>query len=440
MMGMTSVTVGIISVIAIVVSIYAGAHIAIALGTISFIGVILIRGNVEVAVDLLSLAMADSIADEAFATVPAFVMMGLVVSRAGLGRDIYEFADELFRPVRGGLGIATVAANAIFASVTGSSIASASVFTKVAIPEMLRFGYGRRFAVGVVAGSSVLGMIIPPSVMLIIYAVVTEQSVGAMFLAGVVPGLLLTVAYCTSIPLLHAFAPGFVGGRAGRAEAAPLAKLVMDLATKVGPVALLVFIVLGGIYGGVLTPVESGAAGTIAAMIMGFIKRRLSWEAIWQALVETGHISANILFLIIAASIYSRMLGVAGLPTLFGEWLASINLPFAGFMVIYVLLLLALGTIIDTASIILIVVPLFLHALEPFNVNLIWFGIVTVIGAEIGLLTPPFGISCFVIKAAIGDQSISLRDVFMGALPFAAVMLLVLGVLIAFPRLSLLFI
>lgn len=440
MMGMTSVTVGIISVIAIVISIYAGAHIAIALGTISFIGVILIRGNVEVAVDLLSLAMADSIADEAFATVPAFVMMGLVVSRAGFGRDIYEFADELFRPVRGGLGIATVAANAVFASVTGSSIASASVFTKVAIPEMLRFGYGRRFAVGVVAGSSVLGMIIPPSVMLIIYAVVTEQSVGAMFLAGVVPGLLLTVAYCVSIPLFHVLAPGFVGGGAVRAPAAPLAKLATDLATKVGPVALLVFIVLGGIYGGVLTPVESGAAGTIAAMIMGFIKRRLGWNAIWQALVETGHISANILFLIIAASIYSRMLGVAGLPTLFGEWLGSLNLPFAGFMAVYVLLLLALGTIIDTASIILIVVPLFLHALEPFNVNLIWFGIITVIGAEIGLLTPPFGISCFVIKAAIGDPSISLRDIFLGALPFATVMLLVLGVLIAFPRLSLVFI
>jgi len=437
MMGMTSVTVGIASVIAIVISIYAGAHIAIALGTISFVGVILIRGNVDVAVDLLSLAMADSIADEAFATVPAFVMMGLVVSRAGLGRDVYEFADALFRPVRGGLGIATVAANAIFASVTGSSIASASVFTKVAIPEMLRFGYGRRFAVGVVAGSSVLGMIIPPSVMLIIYAVVTEQSVGAMFLAGVIPGLLLSAAYCVSIPLFHVFAPGFVGGGSSRASAAPLARLAKDLATKVGPVALLVVIVLGGIYGGVLTPVESGAAGTIAAMIIGFIKRRLRWDAIWQALVETGHISANILFLIIAASIYSRMLGVAGLPTLFGEWLASINLPFAGFMFVYVLLLLALGTIIDTASIILIVVPLFLHALEPFNVNLIWFGIVTVIGAEIGLLTPPFGISCFVIKAAIGDPSISLRDVFMGALPFAAVMLLVLTVLIAFPRLSL---
>lgn len=194
---------------------------------------------------------------------------------------------------------------------------------------------------------------------------------------------------------------------------------------------------LGGIYGGVLTPVESGAAGTVAAAIMGGLKRRLNTQAIWGALVDTGHITANILFLIIAASIYSRLLGIAGLPTLFGEWLSAIHLPFAGFMVIYVLLLLALGTIIDTASIILIVVPLFLPALQPFNINLVWFGIITVVGAEIGLLTPPFGISCFVIKATIDDPSISLNDVFMGALPFAVVMLLVLIVLIVFPQISL---
>jgi tripartite ATP-independent transporter DctM subunit len=381
--------------------------------------------------------MADSVADEAFATVPAFVMMGLVVSRAGLGRDIYDFAHDLFRPLRGGLGVATVAANAVFASVTGSSIASASVFTKVAVPEMLRFGYGRRFAVGVVAGSSVLGMIIPPSVMLIIYAVVTEQSVGAMFLAGVVPGLLLAFVYCLAIPLLHRFAPRYVGGAAVSGGWPSPARLAAGLVTQVGPIAALVALVLGGIYGGVLTPVESGAAGTVAAVLIGLAKRRLDRAALWSALVETGRITANILFLIIAASIYSRMLGIAGLPTLFGEWLAAVDMSFFGLMLMYVLVLLALGTIIDTASIILIVVPLFLQALEPFNVHLVWFGIITVIGAEIGLLTPPFGISCFVIKAALGEASISLRDVFMGAAPFAALMLAVLWLLIAFPGISL---
>ncbi|MCO5123512.1 MAG: TRAP transporter large permease [Rhizobacter sp.] len=436
-MELSSTTVGIASLIAIVMLIYSGLHIAVALGLVSFVGVLLLKGDFDLGLNLLGLAIADSVSDEAFATVPLFVMMGLVVSRCGLGRDVYEFANDIFRGLRGGLGVATVAANAIFAAVTGSSIASASVFSKVAVPEMRRYEYGKRFTVGIVAGSSVLGMIIPPSVMLIIYAVVTEQSVGAMFLAGVLPGILLAVAFCLAIVLFAAFVPRFVGGVDAPGEALPLGTLARDAVTKLGPVLLLVVVVLGGIYGGILTPVESGAAGTVAAAILGLIKRRLTPQAIWGALVDTGHITANILFLIIAASIYSRMLGIAALPTMFGEWLATLQMSFGAFMVLYVLLLLALGTIFDTASIILIVVPLFLPALEPLHINLVWFGIVTVVGAEIGLLTPPFGISCFVIKATIDDPSITLNDVFMGALPFAAVMLVVLVLLIAFPQISL---
>ena len=251
------------------------------------------------------------------------------------------------------------------------------------------------------------------------------------------PGFLLAFAYCAAIALMVLIAPRFVGGGSSGLARPALAALARDGLSKLGPVLLLVVIVLGGIYGGILTPVESGAAGTVVAAILGALKRRLTLKAIWGALVDTGHITANILFLIIAASIYSRMLGIAGLPTLFGEWLGGVQLSFAGFMAIYVLLLLLLGTIIDTASIILIVVPLFLPALEPFGINLVWFGIVTVVGAEIGLLTPPFGISCFVIKATIDDPSITLNDVFLGALPFAAVMLLVLLLLIVFPQISL---
>ncbi len=436
-MDLSSTTVGIASLIAIVTLIYSGLHIAVALGLVSFIGVLLLKGNFDLALDLLGLAIADSVSDEAFATVPLFVMMGLVVSRCGMGRDVYEFANGVFRGLRGGLGIATVAANAVFAAVTGSSIASASVFAKVAVPEMRRYAYGRRFTVGIVAGSSVLGMIIPPSVMLIIYAVVTEQSVGAMFLAGVLPGILLAVAFCVAIVLFAHFFPRFVGGESADQQARPLGQLAADAVTQLGPVLLLVVVVLGGIYGGILTPVESGAAGTVVAALLGLVKRRLTPQAIWGALVDTGHITANILFLITAASIYSRMLGIAALPTMFGEWLATLQMSFAAFMALYVLLLLALGTIFDTASIILIVVPLFLPALEPLGINLVWFGIVTVVGAEIGLLTPPFGISCFVIKATIDDPSVTLNDVFMGALPFAAVMLAVLVLLIAFPQISL---
>ena len=436
---MTGIEIGIASVVIIVLLIYGGLYITVALGLVSFVGVWIIREDIDIAVNLLSLAVADTVSHEVFATIPLFVLMGLIVGQAGLGKDVYEVANNLFYRIRGGLGIATVAANAVFASITGSSIASASVFTRVSVPEMRRFGYRARFAVGVVAGSSVLGMLIPPSAMLIIYAIVTDQSVGHLFVAGIVPGIVLSVAYSVAILGTAYLAPEMIGGggESGDGDEAWRSLTIVDIFWKLSPVVLLVLVVLGGIYTGWVTPVEAGAAGSLAAMIVAVFKRALSWKDLWEVLVETGHITATILFLLIAASMYSRMLGVAALPTMFGEWLQGLDLGLMAIMTIYVVLLIFLGTIIDTASIILIVVPLFLPVIEAFGGSLIWFGIVTVVGAEIGLLTPPLGISCFVIKSTINDPTISLFDIFSGAFPFAVIMLLVLILLIAYPSLSL---
>ncbi|MGE3643645.1 MAG: TRAP transporter large permease [Beijerinckiaceae bacterium] len=436
---MFGVELGIASVIAIVIAIYCGVYVAVALGLVSFIGVWLYRGSIDTAINLLALATADSVSHEVFATVPLFALMGILASEIGLGADAYQVAHQMFRRVKGGLGIATVAANALFAAITGSSIASASVFTRISVPEMLRYGYTKRFSVGVVAGSSVLGMLIPPSAMLIIYAIVTEQSVGKMFIAGFVPGFLLAAAYGVAIFAMAHFVPGFVGGTARDKDDATQTTLMgwRETANKLIPILALVLIVLGGIYQGFFTPEEAGAAGSLGALVIGILKRRVTWRGLWRVLVETGHITAAILFLIIAASMYSRMLGVAALPTMFGEWLASLNIGMTGLMIIYVVLLIALGTIIDTASIILIVVPLFLSAVEALGGDIIWFGIVTVIGAEIGLLTPPLGISCFTIKSTLNSPDITLKDIFAGALPFALIMLAVLILIIAFPKLSL---
>lgn len=436
---MGGIEVGIISVVLIVSLIYLGLYIPVALGLVSFLGVWVIRDNPNIAVALLSESIGDTISELVFASVPLFALMGLIVSKAGLGKDVYEVANFAFYRIRGGLGIATVAANAIFASITGSTIASASVFTRVAVPEMRRFGYRTRFTVGVVAGSSVLGMLIPPSAMLIIYAIVTEQSIGRMFIAGIIPGILLAIAYGILILILAYVVPRFVGGQESASIAAEdwAQQSWTDLLKKIVPVVVLVLVVLGGIYGGVFTPTEAGAAGSLAALGIAVLKRNFTWRDLWEVLVETGYITATILFLIISASMYSRMLGVAALPTVFGEWLTGFDLSLNELMIIYVLLMVLLGTIIETASIILIVVPLFLVVLDSFNVDLIWFGIITVVGAEIGLLTPPLGISCFVIKSAINDPTVSLADIFAGAFPFAVTMFFVLLILIAYPQLSL---
>ena len=431
---MSPVEIGLLSIVAIIVLIYLGVYIPIALGVVSFAAIWLIRDNVDLSFALLKIAIGDSAMEYTFATIPLFTFMGLIVAKAGLGADIYSVMNQGFRRVTGGIGMATVGANAAFAAVTGSSIASASVFSKMSVPEMLSFDYNPRFAVGVVAGSSVLGMIIPPSAMLIIYSFVAEQSVGEMFLAGILPGLLLAAAYVAAIWVMARLTPGFVGG--SKVETGTLMPW-SEIALKTLPTAGLIAVVLGGIYTGWTTPVEAGAAGSLLGIVIAALRGRINLKSFWETVIETGHITAAILFLITAASMYARMLGIAGLPGALQDMLAANEFTFFRIMLILVLLMLFLGTILDTASIILIVVPLFLPLIEDLGLSLVWFGIVAVVAAESGLLTPPLGLSCFVIKATLDDDRIALKDVFLGALPFAFVMLLVLILLIRFPALSL---
>ena len=436
---MSGLEIGIFSVLAILVLIYSGLYVPVALGLISFIGVWLLRGTLEAPVYLLTLSAANSIEDYVFGVIPLFVLMGLLVSQSELGRDIYEVANVALRRLRGGLGVATVAANAAFAAITGVSIASAAVFTRLSVPEMMRFGYRPRFAVGVVAGSSVLGMLIPPSVMLIIYALIAEQSVADLFTAGIVPGLLLSLAYSVAIIFMAYVFPNYVGGPDASERAALMQRTMglMEMTKKLSPLVVLIALVLGGIYGGLFTPTEAGAVGALGALVTALIRRKLDRGRLWAVAVETGHITASILFLIVAATMYSRMLAMSGLPNDLGLWIAQVDLGLYGILTIYVLLLIVMGTILDTTSIILVMVPLFIPVLAPFGINLVWFGIVTIVGAEIGLLTPPLGIACYVIKSTLADDRISLYDIFAGALPFAAIMLLVLILLIVFPSLSL---
>ena len=431
---MDPLTIGMLSVGAIVVLVYLGLYIPVALGLVSFVSIWMMSGKSILAFNFLKVAVGDGVTEYNFATIPLFTLMGLLVSKARLGRDIYDVMNSAFSRVLAGVGMATVGANAIFAAVTGSSIASASVFTKIAVPQMLRYNYNKRFAVGVVAGSSVLGMIIPPSAMLIIYSFVAEVSVGDMFLAGIIPGLLLTAVYMVAIYLMARFWPSFIGDDIKIDDMPAMDR--GEMFQKAWPVLALIVLVLGGIYTGWLTPVEAGAAGASLALIIALVRRSMSRQEFWETLVETGHITAAILLLIAMASFYSRMLGYAGLPNQLDSLLQEWDLSFFQIMLLYVILMLILGTLLDTASIILIVVPLFITLIESQGLSLIWFGIVTVIGAEIGLLTPPLGISCFVIKSTLNDPNISLKDVFLGSLPFALLMLLVLIVIIQYPILS----
>ncbi len=431
------IQVGLVAIGFMLFLIFSGAHIAVVLIMLSFLGIWLIRDNPKVAMRSLALAADGAINRYLFGVVPLFVLMGLIVDAADIGRDAYRVAAWLLQKIRGGLGIATVAANAVFASITGISIASAAVFSRVAVPQMVANGYNNRFALGVVAGSSVLGMLIPPSLLLIIYGVLAEQSVGALFLAAIVPGGILALVFGVGIYLMALLRPRLVM----QSERPVLieGENWSSAARKLFPIATLVVIVLGGIYSGFFTPTEAGAAGAAAAILVALAKGSLTWAKFWRVLVDTGLVSVSILMLIIAASMYSRMLTLSTIPQETTQFFSEMGLGLFGFMLIYLVLVVVMGMILDSTSIMLILLPLCLPIVNELGGDLIWFGIVTVIAVEIGLLTPPFGLTVYVVKATIADRNTTLGDIFAGTFPFVVMMTLVTLLLTFVPALSLVF-
>lgn len=427
---MTPIAIGLLSVGVILLLIIVGMPIAIAFLFVSFLGLLAMRGDLTIVSNMLAISAGDAISEYVFGVIPLFVFMGLLVIKAGLGRDSYEVANQAFRKVPGALGMSTVGGNAIFAAITGVSVASATVFTKLAVPEMLRYGYHPRFAVGVVAGSSILGMLIPPSLLFILFGILTETSIGSLFMAGVLPGLILSVCYCAMILTWAKLRPDHFGaGRKATARFMPTSELLQ----KILPITALVFAVLGGLYGGLVTATEAGAVGCAGALIIALLKRALTLRSFWDLVLKTGAITTALLVLIISANLYSRMLALTGLPAQLGDWFQHLDLGLYAMLGIYVLILLVLGCIMDSASILFLVVPLVLPVFNALGVDLVWLGVITIITIEIGLLTPPFGMAAFIVKQALDDPTITLKDIFLGSMPFAATMLMVVGLLIAFP-------
>jgi tripartite ATP-independent transporter DctM subunit len=437
---MSDIAIGALCFLASLVLIQSGMNIGVALMLLSFIGVWAIK-SLAVAGKLLASSVSTSIASDAYAVIPMFVLMGLFVSATNMGRDTFDVAALVLRRIRGALGMATVAANAVFAACTGTTIASASVFTKVAVPEMMRHGHTPKFSVGVVAGSSVLGMLIPPSILMIIFGVIANVSIGDLFTSGILPGILLSVAFCVTILLLSYLRPGLVAADPAALQGkyhGPLAGASSwQLIVKMLPIIVLVGIVLGGIYGGFFTPTEAGGAGALTAFVIALVRRELTLKIFWQLALETGRVTAAICFLLMAAALYSQMLTLSGLPYSVGQWLQQAELGFLSILIGYLVVLLILGCFLDSVSIMLIVLPFVIPVFEAFGVNLVWLGLISIIAIEIGLLTPPLGLAVFVVKANLEDQRITTWDIFMGTMPMTITMGVVLIICVLFPWLSL---
>ena len=342
--ALTPVQIAIMSLVGLVVGVAIGMPIAFALLALSSIGIWFVRDNFTIAENALGLSAGGTIRSYEFGVVPLFVIMGLMLDKADVGRDAFVVSCALLRKIKGGLGIATVMANAIFASITGSSMASAAVFSRISVFPMVETGYTKRFAVGIVAGSSVLGMLIPPSILMIIYGLIAEASIGKLFIAEIFPGILLSIAYSILIVFSRHFSRSLPASPSrSTSRRYPGGDLCSTL-----PVIAIVAVVMGGIYLGVFTPTEAGAVGALAAFVVAGVRKRLSFRVIRDVVLETGYISAAILFLFIAANNYGRMLTISGLPLQLSSVITNYEVGIATFLAFHFLILLFLGMILDS--------------------------------------------------------------------------------------------
>ena len=438
------------SLVILLVLILASVQIGIALGVASVIGVYLAYGDVQIALSILGSTAYDAIRSHALAVIPLFMLMGEIISRSGAAADLYRLCDRALGRLPGRLAAATVLGNAAFAAVSGVAIASAATFSRIAYPEMRRSGYAKSYALGVIAGSGSLGMLIPPSVLLIVWAILTEGSVGALFVAGVIPGLLLGLAfviYCTLKAVANpAVAPDVAPDVAfdvppdeGRAESRqpderPSVGLKHQLISAGGILGLVV-LVLGGIWSGVFTPTEAAGFGALGSIVLGYA-RGMRRRAFMQAIYNAGRYTAPIMFLLIAGSMYAKLLAVSGGIDLIQDLVAGAGLTPLGLIVLMTVIWLLLGALIDSISDILLTVPVFVPIALAAGFDPIAFAIYGIIVIEAGLLTPPMGLLIFTVKSSVTDPSVTLGDIFRGAVPFWILMLAVAALILWWPWLA----
>jgi tripartite ATP-independent transporter DctM subunit len=393
--------------------------------------VYLVTGNFAIVERMLASTAYEALRDYVFAVIPLFMLMGEFIARSGAVTDVYRGINRGLRRIPGRLALATVLGNALFSLVTGVSIASAAAFSRISYPEMKRHGYDRSFALGAIAGSSCLGMLIPPSVLMIVWGILTEKSIGALFLAGVIPGLLVAGMFCLYILATAILRPETVG--AGRGAALAEAAETVDawsLWTSTLGIVLVIVTVLGGIWFGLFTPTEGAGAGAFIALVLGILKG-MRWREIIQCILSVGRTSAPILILLVAASLYARTLAMTGVTSAIRDAFVQSGLTAVLILAIMIGIWFVLGMMIDSISIMLLTVIIFEPIAIAVGFDSIAFAVIGILAIEAGLLTPPFGILVYTVKSSIDDRDISIWRIFASAMPYW-VILLVAVVLVAF--------
>ena len=428
--------------------VFAGAHIAIALGITAALGLYLMTGELEVVRTFTANTAYEALRDYVFAVIPLFMLMGDFLAKCGAARDLYALGNRASKWLPGRLAAATIVANALFGFVTGVSIAAAAAFSRIAYPEMRRFGYRKDFALGCVAGSACLGMLIPPSVLMIVWCVLTELSIGKLFLAGVIPGLLAAAGMIVYVVIAAKLNPALVGEtkegtmlpRALGADVTRSAPPIDDESIRkmlfsTTLVVTLILGTLGSIWLGLCTPTEGAGIGAVGALILAMIKG-ISPREVWQVVLDVGRTSGPLLLLLFCAQLYSRVLSMTGFTEAAKAFLLSTGAGPWGILLVMVAIWFVLGCLIDSISIILLTVPIFAPIAVALGFDPLAFAIMGILAIETGLLTPPFGILVFTVKAAVPDRTVTLAEIFRGSIPYWIVLLAVVGALALFPQLA----
>lgn len=423
-------TVGLICLAAVLLLAFLRVPLGIALLTVSIGGISFLNGF-GVARTLLPMTLSEAAFSYELAVVPLFILMGNVLSRTGISEDLFRAAHAFLGAVRGGLALATMVTCAGFSAVCGSSFATAATMAKVAYPSMQQYGYSDRLASATIAAGGTLGILIPPSIILMIYGILTQQNIGELFIAGVLPGLLGLAMYMLVIYLIAWFRPE----HAPRGAPVPVRERWQSL-TRVWPFVALFLIIIGGLYMGWFTATEAGGMGSGLAMLIALMQRRLDLPRFVEVMKETAQTSVMLYVVLFGAMMFSQLISFSGLADELLSLVQGSGLSRTGVLLAILAVFLLLGCVMDSMAIVLIFVPLFTPTLVAQGFDLVWFGIIVVVLTEIGLITPPVGMNVFVLKANL--PRVPVGTIFRGLTPFIAIDLVRLGLLVAFPSVSLL--
>ena len=428
-MELSTDAVAVIGFVVLFVLMLLRVPVGMAMGLVGVVGYSYIAG-MGPALKLVGQTSMRTVTDYTFGVIPMFMLMGAFVSVSGVSRELFRAANAFIGHLRGGLGVATVLACGGFAAICGSSVATAATFSAVAYPEMRRFGYPQSFATGVIAAGGTLGAMLPPSTVLAVYAILTQQDIGKLFMAGIVPGLLAMSMYVITIVLIVHFRPDWLPA----GERKSLGERMNGLKEVWAPLTLFLF-VIGGLYGGFFTPTEAGGVGASGAFFLGVLRGKLDRAGIREALLSATRTSAAVFTVLIGALLFGYFLTITQTPQKLTEFLTGLGIGRYGVLALIMVMYLVLGCLMDAMAMIILTVPIIYPVILQLGFDPIWFGIIIVMTVELGLIHPPVGMNVFVIKSVVKD--VSFMTIFKGVIPFVVTDILRLIILIAFPIIAL---